>query len=110
MTAKIPAWSYSSLSNFEQCPKQFKLIKIDKVVPFKETDAIRHGNEVHKALELRLKDKTPLPTKYAQYESMVAQLDKPGCLLKPSMRLRVTLNPAVGGTSPAGCAARWTLA
>ena len=44
MTTKIPAWSYSSLSNFEQCPRQFKLLKIDKVVPFKETDAIRHGN------------------------------------------------------------------
>ena len=59
MTPKIPAWSYSSLTNFETCPRQFKLLKIDKVVPFKETEAIRHGNEVHKALELRLKDKTP---------------------------------------------------
>ena len=93
MTTKTPAWSYSSLSNFEQCPRQFKLLKIDKVVPFKETDAIRHGNEVHKALELRLKDKTPLPAKYAQYESMVAKLDKPGVFVEEEIALTRNLVP-----------------
>ena len=51
MTAKIPPWSYSSLVDFEGCPRRYKLIRIDKVVPFKETEAIKHGNEVHKALE-----------------------------------------------------------
>lgn len=93
MTTKIPAWSYSSLTNFEQCPRQFKLLKIDKVVPFKETEAIRHGNEVHKALELRLKDKTPLPAKYAQYESMVAKLDKPGVFVEAEYALTRNLEP-----------------
>ena len=93
MTTKTPAWSYSSLSNFEQCPRQYKLLKIDKVVPFKETEAIRHGNEVHKALELRLKDKTPLPAKYAQYESMVAKLDKPGVFVEAEYALTRNLEP-----------------
>ena len=93
MTTKIPAWSYSSLADFEGCPKRYKLIRIDKVVPFKETDAIRHGNEVHKALELRLKDKTPLPAKYAQYESMVAKLDKPGVFVEAEYALTRNLEP-----------------
>ena len=90
---KIPAWSYSSLVDFEGCPKRYKLIRIDKVVPFKETEAIRHGNEVHKALELRLKDKTPLPAKYAQYESMVAKLDKPGVFVEAEYALTRNLEP-----------------
>ena len=69
------------------------MLKIDKVVPFKETEAIRHGNEVHKALELRLKDKTPLPAKYAQYESMVAKLDKPGVFVEAEYALTRNLEP-----------------
>jgi hypothetical protein len=70
------------------------LLKIDKVVPFKETEAIKHGNEVHKALELRLKDKVPLPEKYMQYESIAAKLDKPGvlCTSLPCLIASVSLN------------------
>ena len=90
---KIPAWSYSSLVDFEGCPRRYKLIRIDKVVPFKETEAIKHGNEVHKALELRLKDKVPLPEKYMQYESIAVKLDKPGVFTEQEIALTRNLVP-----------------
>lgn len=93
METKIPPWSYSSLTAFETCPRQYKLLKIDKVVPFKETEAIKHGNEVHKALELRLKDKVPLPEKYMQYESIAAKLDKPGVFVEQELALTRNLVP-----------------
>ena len=93
MTVKIPPWSYSSLTNFETCARQYKLLKIDKVVPFKETEAIRHGNEVHKALELRLKDKAPLPEKFMQYEPIAAKLDKPGVFVEQELALTRNLVP-----------------
>lgn len=93
METKIPPWSYSSLTAFETCPRQYKLLKIDKVVPFKETEAIKHGNEVHKALELRLKDKVPLPEKYMQYESIAAKLDKPGVFVEQELALTRNLAP-----------------
>jgi hypothetical protein len=93
MTVKIPPWSYSSLTAYETCARQYKLLKIDKVVPFKETEAIRHGNEVHKALELRLKDKVPLPEKYMQYESIAVKLDKPGVFTEQEIALTRNLVP-----------------
>ena len=93
METKIPPWSYSSLTAFETCPRQYKLLKIDKVVPFKETEAIKHGNEVHKALELRLKDKVPLPEKYMQYESIAVKLDKPGVFVEQELALTRNLVP-----------------
>ena len=93
MTVKIPPWSYSSLTAYETCARQYKLLKIDKVVPFKETEAIRHGNEVHKALELRLKDKVSLPEKYMQYEPIAAKLDKPGVFVEQELALTRNLVP-----------------
>ena len=103
MTVKIPPWSYSSLTAYETCARQYKLLKIDKVVPFKETEAIKHGNEVHKALELRLKDKVPLPEKYMQYESIAVKLDKPGVFTEQEIAL--TRNPVPCGWWDKTC---WT--
>ena len=76
------AWSYSALTAFETCPRQFYLLKVAKEVKEEESEAIRWGNEVHKALELRIKDKTPLPREMARYERLVRALEaKPGELL-----------------------------
>lgn len=72
-------WSYSSLTSFETCPLRHKLTKIDKIVVEPQGEALKHGNEVHKALELAVKDSVPLPSKYAQYSQLVsAVLAAPG--------------------------------
>ena len=44
-------WSFSKIKAFQQCPKQFYHEKVVKQYPFKMTDAVRYGNEFHKAAE-----------------------------------------------------------
>lgn len=68
----MTAWSYSSLTSFETCPRRHQLTRITKQVVEPESDAIRHGNEVHKALELAVKGEAPLPEKYRAYAPLVA--------------------------------------
>lgn len=73
--ASIPPWSYSALSTFENCPKQYyhKYILKEKEP---DTEATRHGTEVHTALEDRLKKKKILPTAYSHYERLAGSVEK----------------------------------
>ena len=50
--SKPLAWSYSLLQAFETCPRRFKLTRITKEVQEPQSEAMLHGNEVHKSLEL----------------------------------------------------------
>lgn len=61
------AWSYSALTSFETCPRRHKLTRVDKSVVEPPSEQIKHGNEVHKALELYLKKEAALPEKYKDY-------------------------------------------
>lgn len=45
-------WSYSALSDFENCPLSYAHKRYYKTYPVVETEAMRHGTRVHKALEL----------------------------------------------------------
>lgn len=75
----MSAWSYSSLTAFETCPRRYHLTRILKTVKEPQTEATLHGNQVHKALEDAVRDSTPLPQKYAQYTPLVtAVLAAPG--------------------------------
>lgn len=65
------AWSYSSLTAFENCPRRFFLTRVAKTVVEPQTEATLHGNAVHKALEISVRDKTPLPAKYSTYTPLV---------------------------------------
>lgn len=65
------AWSYSSLTSFETCPRRYKLVRIKKAVVEPQTEATTHGNEVHKALEVSVRDNTALADKYARYANLV---------------------------------------
>lgn len=64
------AWSYSSLTAFETCPKRYYLTKISKQVHEPQTEAMKWGNEVHKALEHRLVKGTPLPESMAVFNTV----------------------------------------
>lgn len=51
-----PAWSFSSIKTFDQCPKKYYHLKVSK--DYEEnfnTDAILYGNEFHTAAELYVK-------------------------------------------------------
>lgn len=58
---KQTAWSFSRLNAFENCPKKFWHESVRKDVPFEESEAMRYGKLVHKALELRVGKAKPLP-------------------------------------------------
>jgi hypothetical protein len=64
--SKVLPWSFSSLNAFEQCPRRFKLTRIDKLIKEPQTTATLHGNEVHSAFEHHVKGTATLPTKYGQ--------------------------------------------
>lgn len=81
----MKAWSYSQLTSFETCPYRHYRTKVKKDVTEPETDELRWGNRVHKALELRARDGTPLPTGMTQWEPIMDKLTAaPGELLVES--------------------------
>ena len=61
---KKPAWSHSSLKDFEGCQRRYHEVKVLKKYPFQETDATKYGNQVHKAIEDYIRDKKPIPAEY----------------------------------------------
>jgi hypothetical protein len=69
-----PPWSYSSLTAFETCPRRHYLTRVSKQVTDPPSEAIVWGNEVHKALELRIAEGTPLPASMVNYEPMVQKI------------------------------------
>lgn len=70
----MTAWSYSSLNAFETCPRRYRLTRIDKSVVEGTTEALTHGNAVHKAIEESIKGIAELPETYAKYQPMVAKV------------------------------------
>jgi len=72
-------WSFSSLKDFTNCPRQYHEVKI--LQKFKKTASkqMLYGSAVHKALEDYTKDKTPLPKNYERFKEVVdAFLNIPG--------------------------------
>ena len=67
---KPVAWSYSALNAYETCPKRYYLTKVSKQVAEPQTEATIWGNQVHKALELRITKHQTLPETMKQYETI----------------------------------------
>lgn len=70
------AWSISSLKSFETCPRRYYEMSVAKNFQEKPSDAMAHGNEVHKAFEHRIKDGKPFPVGMRQYEPIAAAFTK----------------------------------
>ena len=92
---KKPAWSHSSLKDFEGCQRRYHEVKVLKKYPFQETEATRYGNQVHEAIEHYIRDQKPIPPEYEQFQPVVdAMLKKPGRkLAEYEMALRADLTP-----------------
>lgn len=67
-------WSYSSLTAYETCPRRFFLTRVSKQVSEPQTDATRHGNEVHSALEKYVGGTAKLADKYEGYRAVADKL------------------------------------
>lgn len=68
------AWSYSGLSQFVNCPRQFEAVRVSKTVKEVQGDAQVWGEWVHKQFENRQRDGTPLPAELAMHEGYMQQL------------------------------------
>ena len=92
---KAVTWSHSSLKDFEGCARRYHEVKVLKKYPFTETKATLYGKELHKAIELYIKDNVPIPSTFAQYQNAVdAMLKKPGRkLAEYEMALTKMLTP-----------------
>lgn len=86
------AWSYSALTSYETCPRRHKILKITKQVVEPQGVELLHGNRVHKAMEDRVKFKTPLPTDMVQYEPIVASMEAKGGYLEAEQKLCLNIN------------------
>jgi hypothetical protein len=71
---KMPAWSYSSLKTFQQCPKKYYHLKVAKDVKDDGSEATVYGKELHKAAEDYIKDGTPIPPQFAFIQDTVDAL------------------------------------
>lgn len=83
--------SYSAIKLFDNCPLRYYKQRIEKSVKDEQNAASVHGERVHKALELRLKDKTPLPDYLAKQERVCSALEKLGGTVHAE--LEMVLNP-----------------
>ncbi len=68
------SWSYTALTSFETCPRRHYETKVAKTVREHEGEALLWGNDVHRALEKRALDKTPLPSSMQQWEPLVSKI------------------------------------
>ena len=71
----MAAWSYSKVNTFKQCPKKYYHLNVKKDVVDKGNAATRYGNELHKAAEKYIRDRTPLAS---EHEFMQRNLDALG--------------------------------
>jgi hypothetical protein len=74
-----PAWSYSAIGLFEQCPKKYYHIKVVKDTVEPQSEAILYGELVHTAAENFIKDGTPIPPQFKEFAEPLQLLnDMPG--------------------------------
>jgi CRISPR/Cas system-associated exonuclease Cas4 (RecB family) len=67
-------WSYSALKEYLNCPRQYHEIKVLKNYVKEETDNMRYGKEVHKALEDYVKEGKSLVKNYKRFQPMLDTL------------------------------------
>ena len=67
-------WSYSSLKQYQNCPKQYYEIRVAKNYTVKENQAMLYGKEVHTALEEYVRDGKPLAKNYLRFKPVVDSL------------------------------------
>lgn len=64
------AWSYSKITAFEKCPRRYHEVMVLKNYT-EDSEALREGNEVHKALAKALETRGQLPEPMAAYQRWV---------------------------------------
>lgn len=71
---KPPAWSYSSITLFDQCPKKYYHLRVAKDIKEPDSEAMMYGKDVHTAAENFMRDGIPVPEKYAFMRPLLDKL------------------------------------
>jgi CRISPR/Cas system-associated exonuclease Cas4 (RecB family) len=67
-------WSYSSLKEYINCPKQYQEIKVLKNFTKSDTPQTIYGKEVHKALEDYVREGVALAKNYERFKPVLDEL------------------------------------
>ena len=67
-------WSYSSLKQYQNCPKQYYEIKVAQNYEIIPSEQMIYGTEVHKALEDYVKDGKELAVNYLRFKGAIDSL------------------------------------
>jgi PD-(D/E)XK nuclease superfamily len=67
-------WSFSSLKDYINCPKQYQEIKVLKRYVKYPTEQMRYGTEVHKACEDYVGKDVPLAKNYKRFQKVLDTL------------------------------------
>jgi CRISPR/Cas system-associated exonuclease Cas4 (RecB family) len=86
------AHSYSSVKDFEGCPRRYHEVRILKKFKSKDTEATMYGTAVHKAFEERIRDNKPLPEHLAHYAPFVEPLAKATGEIRCEERMAIRAN------------------
>jgi RecB family exonuclease len=89
------AHSYSSIKDFEGCPRRYHAVRILKQFKSKDTEATLYGTAVHKAFEDFIKEGIPLPAQFSAYEPFVTPLARAegDIRCEERMAIRVDFSP-----------------
>lgn len=68
-------WSYSSLKQFQNCPKQYYHQRIVKDVAQIESAAMLYGTQLHKAAEEYIGEGKPIPPQFAYVQPYLDRLN-----------------------------------
>lgn len=85
--------SWSKIEKFNQCPRLFKFVYIDKAIPFDASNPIlKWGTDVHKAVEDYLLKGIKLPLGMRQFKDAVDAVRSKSVKLGEQGKLKVPLN------------------
>ena len=87
------AYSFTALSQFEQCPKKYYETRVLKKWKQPESEEMQYGTKVHKALEDYALTQAPLPLSLSQYQPYADALDEAraaGMVIAPEQTIGVT--------------------
>lgn len=74
--SKYVAWSFSRLTDFEQCPRKFHHKYLLKDVKEPPSEHMEYGKQVHKAIEDYINTGKPLPKTQLHMKPMIDALQK----------------------------------
>jgi hypothetical protein len=82
-------WSFSSLKDYVNCPRQYLEVKVLKRYEKKPTAQTLYGSAVHSAIEDYVGKGTPLPEDYKRYASQLDPLVEMSGIKFPEHRMAV---------------------